>query len=150
MMGSETRWPKMHEDRLTALVATHSLSYGMMVKILNREFTTDYTRCGVCGKARRLGLSNPLNQVSKDSSRPKHLPTPRRGKRPPKLKPVAMPHKPEIMVEEPLPKDLTFLQMCEDDGCRWAHGEGPYTFCGNLRYHGRPYCGFHVLRSINT
>ena len=147
MMGSETRWPKMHEDRLTALVATHSLSYGMMVKILNREFTTDYTRCGVCGKARRLGLSNPLNRVSKDSSKPKYLPTRRVGAKP---KPKSVPRKPDILLEEPLPKDLTLLQVCDDDGCRWAHGDGPFTFCGNARYENRPYCGFHLLRSLNT
>jgi hypothetical protein len=150
-MGSETRWPKMHEERLTALVATHNLSYGMIFKILNREFTTDYTRCGVCGKARRLGLRNPMNQVSKEASKPKRrLVTPRSVYRP-KLKPVVVPRKkPEILLEEPLPKDLDLLQVCEDDGCRWPHGEGPYTFCGHKRYGDRPYCGFHVIRSLNA
>jgi hypothetical protein len=155
-MGSETRWPKMHEQRLAALVATHNLSYGMIFKILNKEFTTDYTRCGVCGKARRLGLRNPMNQVSKEASKPKHLPTPRRGARkaPPlrqKYGPVVVPrNKPDFLVEEPLPKDLDLLQVCDDDGCRWPHGDGPFTFCGHKRYENRPYCGFHVIRSLNT
>ena len=32
-------------------------------------------------------------------------------------------------------------------GCRWPHGDGPFTFCGEPAARGNPYCPAHRARA---
>ena len=39
------------------------------------------------------------------------------------------------------------LGLLSESQCRWPHGDGPFTFCGQAQERGSPYCPDHKARA---
>ena len=87
------------------------------------------SRNKVISKIRRLGLPAPAKKIGLEG-RPKHI----RPPRPQLEKPVV-----ENGYADALHLSLIDL---EDNQCRFAFGDGPFTFCGHAVVAGS-YCGLH-------
>ena len=51
-----------------------------------------------------------------------------------------------LVCEAVEPRHIDLLDL-EPGDCRWAYGEGPYTFCGHSKFHGA-YCATHYFASV--
>ena len=58
-----------------------------------------------------------------------------------KLKPAA-----PVATEAPPPGTKTLVEL-EPHDCRWPYGDDNFTFCGQRRASGSPYCPYHTLRA---
>lgn len=52
-----------------------------------------------------------------------------------------------VVLPEPASLDLTILTL-QPGQCRWAHGDGPFLFCGHPTDEGMSYCPHHYARTI--
>lgn len=45
-------------------------------------------------------------------------------------------------MKPPAPKHLDITDLTAT-ACRWPYGDGPFTYCGQTKVTGRPYCEYH-------
>jgi GcrA cell cycle regulator len=132
------------------------MSFSEIAGAVNAKFKTDYTRSAAIGRARRMGLAEPVR-----SNDPPRLQAKPRQPQLPALSRLVERHIPEahrtIPVSERaatlqlrcigiVPRHLSLLDLAPDD-CRYPYGgdkEGEaITFCGHLRREGSSYCLSH-------
>ena len=108
------------------------------------------TRNSVIGKIHRLGLNG--REYVKVKRSPEEIALRlqqknQRGNERRRQYRSYAPARPEMPVcEEVVSRNLTLLDLGPDD-CKWPYGDNPFTFCGNLIFHG-PYCASHYFASI--
>lgn len=129
-------WTDERTELLRQLCAENR-SYGSMVKIINDETGSSFTRSACLGKVKRLGLYKEPAVVER--------PEPKR-----KRKAKAQQQQPVLVsVTEPelpaLPIRCTFADLTPKS-CRWPFGTpgtDDFFFCGSDRVLTRPYCVLH-------
>ena len=103
------------------------------------------TRNACIGAARRRSMSFMSLDVGKYPRRPKLAPVaaPKPKRRSPKFilqaKPIALPEEPPMSVDF---LGVTFWQL-EKGQCKFAHGDGPYIFCGQPVSGETSWCAYH-------
>jgi GcrA cell cycle regulator len=115
------------------------------------------SRNAVIGKIHRLGLngrayhyskSTPEERAERKRARAKRSNDARRAERQfLRVHPIrpAKPARPAVC-EEITPLGVALIDL-EPESCRWPYGDGPFTFCGHLNFHGS-YCASHYFASI--
>jgi GcrA cell cycle regulator len=155
-----TDWAPEHSGALRELLAQR-LSFSEAAAVINKKFSTAYSRSAVIGRARRLGLAgadrsggppfaqriNRLGEVCLivPPSPQFHRPVPPSQA----TKPV------ELRCVEIGPRHLSLVELERGD-CRYPYGgdeEGEaITFCGHPRRPSSSYCAphFHLSRGPGT
>ena len=155
----QTGWPPEHSSALRKYLAA-GLSFSEIVKAINLEFKTAYTRNAAIGRAKRMGL------VGSDRPQPSLQagpPCPERIVEPQPVEPgSAALHRltailksqepPKLRCAEVEPRHLSLIELdCGD--CHYPYGgdeEGEaITFCGHPRQPGSSYCAPHFQLSRN-
>ena len=115
------------------------------------------SRNAVLGKVHRLGLmgtkprrapKSPEELVAARKLRAARSNDTRLGRRREARLANPIPAKPArpLVCEAVEPRHVDLLDL-EPGDCRWAYGEGPYTFCATPKFHGS-YCATHYFASI--
>lgn len=125
--SKEPPLPKEHVEMMAALWAEGSLSASQVAQRLNDTFGTQYTRCSVLGKVRRLGLA-----LRKPGVKP-------RIKAPAEPKVVVVTAPPPPPPPEITPLNIPFAEA-QRSQCRWM--VDAHTICGAKTEHG-PWCAGH-------
>lgn len=156
-------WPDHHITRLKKLYG-EGYSYGQCMKLLNREFGTEYTRNAIGRQVDRLNLP----KRGKESTKGKYR---RKKRRSPPSRPMPTAngqstagtprtawgrnrgdngafHQIEIrdISLEPGTDSAVTLTELGPHHCRWPVGEATaenQKFCGHRREDGKPYCEHH-------
>jgi GcrA cell cycle regulator len=152
-----TNWAPAHSDALRKHFAL-GMSYSEIARAINAEFKTNYSRCAMIGRARRLRLgridppAEPITAVPK--AKPPNLH--KLGKRYEAMSRWFVPffervEMPKLRCVEIDPRHLSLLEL-ESGDCRYPYGgdkEGDaITFCGHPRREDSSYCTahFHLTR----
>lgn len=144
------KWTPEHD---AALVSHRDDGYSSSqnAQLINQEFQTVYSRNAVIGRLHRLGLTDANSpRKSPQIASPRKL----REVKAPRARPV----KPVLPAEiirlrcaeiTPLHVELAALDA---DACRYPFGDGPFTFCGNLKLESSSYCfaHYHLTRGTGT
>jgi len=138
-----TPWSDEKCDELRRLWAA-----GYSASDIAAELDIGVSRCGVIGKARRLGLAARKT--------PEFKPGPPRP-RPPKLRravfiaPVPPPEPPPPpLTHPPRMRRLQFMQL-KDTHCKWPFGNPrghPFYFCAADKDELLPYCPYHMRKAF--
>jgi GcrA cell cycle regulator len=157
----QSNWAPEHSDLLREGVAK-GMSFSEIADTINAKFKTDYSRSAAIGRARRMGLAEPV--------RPNELPRLPANPLQPQLPRVFERHVPEARRPVPVseraatlqlrcigivPRHLSLLDL-EPGDCRYPYGgdkEGEaITFCGHLQRPGSSYClsHFHLTCGLGT
>ena len=150
-----SNWASEHSDMLREGVAK-GMSFSEIARTINAKFKTNYSRSAAIGRARRMGLAEPV----RPNGPPRVLAAPRQPQFPPPPRLVER-HVPEARRPVPVseraatlnlrcigivPRHLSLLDLAPED-CRYPYGgdkEGEaITFCGHLRRKGSSYCLSH-------
>jgi GcrA cell cycle regulator len=146
------QWHDDHCAELTQLLAT-GMIYREIAASLNFKFGTSFSKNAIVGKVQRLGLTAP--------EKPKAPPYVRKPKARRAEREVvrivsansnsnAMRVVRSVVLEqaklrcvEIVPRDLSLVEL-EPGDCRYAYGDGPFTFCGHPAQAGSSYCVPHT------
>jgi hypothetical protein len=131
-------------------LAAGDLDMRACAEALSIEFGITLTRNACIGKSRRLGMSNkPVGRPRIEQPTPKieiDLPPPSKDRRQKPRRPGMRGTLPRKKPSLPPPRHEVGKVLFADLGphqCRWPHGDGPYTFCGNRMAVGSWYCVEH-------
>lgn len=132
---------------------------GISSGIIARQFNT--TRNAVIGKVHRLDLPARVTLVSAARRRDRRTTYRQRHKSrlaikrsgnghhtyTRKIKSQEAPVTPKpVPLPEPAGLDLALMDL-KPGQCRWAHGDGPFLFCGAAANDGKAYCAHHHARA---
>jgi GcrA cell cycle regulator len=151
----QSNWAPEHSDLLREGVA-RGMSFSEVAAAINVKFKTDYTRSAAIGRARRMGLAEPvrpndLPRLPANPRQPQFPPLPRLVERhvPEARRPIPVSERAatlQLRCIGIVPRHLSLLDLAPDD-CRYPYGgdkEGEaITFCGHLRREGSSYCLSH-------
>src|ERR1700760_965794 len=147
-------WEEAHCAALRDYLAK-GMTFSEIARALNQRFGTAYTRNAAIGRARRMGLSVPVQPHSASvMSAPKKPHARRSGERrsrklahvPPKPSTFERAAALQLRCVAITPRHLALVDLERGD-CRYPYGgdvEGePITFCGHPRRDGSSYCLQH-------
>ena len=123
-------WTSQRTDKLASM-----LGFGKTFKECAAELGMPEGSCGT--QAKRMGLRS-------DRRPGQNVIMAGRDFRP-RSDTIKTDHRKQVIADRgPEPKALGGDLITEiGSGCRFAHGEGPYVFCGHDQKHGSPYCDWH-------
>jgi len=155
----QSTWEEAHSVALREYL-DKGLSFSEIARALNQRFGTAYSRNATIGRARRMGLSVPVQPHSAsvmsapkkpDARRLRELRTRKLAHVPPKPSTVERAAALQLRCVAVTPRHLALVDL-EANDCRYPYGgdaEGdPITFCGHPRHGGSSYClsHFHLTR----
>jgi GcrA cell cycle regulator len=158
-MMEPTSWPAEHSDALRSLLAER-LTFAAIADAINLKFSTAYTRNATIGRARRMGLVEPVRpptSVQAASTQLEKIIKSHPGEREPvalvwPVPPLKTQKMPKLRCAEVEPRHLTLIELERGD-CHYPYGgdeEGEaITFCGLPRQPGSSYCAPHFDLSRN-
>lgn len=145
-------WPEEHSQELARLVAS-GMVYRLVAEALNEKFGTSHTKNAIVGKVQRLGLTAP-----EKPKRPPYVRKPKARRREREvirivpangnsnvmrvLRTVVL-EQAKLRCVEIVPRHLSLIEL-EAGDCRYAFGDGPFTFCGHPVHAGSSYCMPHT------
>lgn len=140
--GTIDRLRELHENKK---------SCSEMAAAISSEFSFPISRNSIIGKLHRLGLPGNRPNFSTGGAPQKRSPRPRkrmmivRANSAGALRVITTIDAPHLV---PRIADVVPLHVSLDDlthgSCRYAYGDGPFTFCGCASMPGRPYCEPHA------
>ena len=137
-------WTPEQSAVLKSLLSA-GLAYSEIAKTINEQFGVSFTRNAAIGRATRMGLVCP--------DKPKAPPKPRKPSQH-RMRERYDPNSRRIMpifestgviqlrCVEIVPRHLSLIDL-EPGDCRYAYGEGPFTFCAHPKLATSSYCGPH-------
>jgi GcrA cell cycle regulator len=152
-------WEEAHSAALREYL-DQGMSFSEIARALNQRFGTAYTRNAAIGRARRIGLSVPVQPQSARVMNAPKKPDVRRIRELRARKLTHVPPKPstferaealQLRCVAITPRHLALVDL-EANDCRYPYGgdaEGEaITFCGHPRHEGSSYClsHFHLTR----
>jgi GcrA cell cycle regulator len=155
----QSTWEEAHSVALREYL-DKGMTFSEIARALNQRFGTAYTRNAAIGRARRMGLSVPVQPHSASVMSGPKKPDARRIRELRSRKLAHVPPKPstferaaalQLRCVAITPRHLALVDL-EANDCRYPYGgdaEGePITFCGHPRQEGSSYCRshFHLTR----
>jgi GcrA cell cycle regulator len=155
----QSTWEEAHSVALREYLHK-GMPFSEIARALNQRFGTSYSRNAAIGRARRMGLSVPVQPHSAsvmstakkpDARRIRELRTRKLAHVPPKPSTVERAAALQLRCVAVTPRHLALVDL-EANDCRYPYGgdaEGdPITFCGHPRHEGASYClsHFHLTR----
>jgi GcrA cell cycle regulator len=160
-LGMQLVWEEAHSSALREFL-DRGMSFAEIARALNERFGTSFSRNAAIGRARRMGLSVPVQAGSaRVFQAPKKLDARRisarraatRFKATPKLTTLARAAVLRLRCVAITPRHLALVDL-EAGDCRYPYGgdtDGEaITFCGHPRRDGSSYCvsHFHLTRLV--
>jgi GcrA cell cycle regulator len=155
----QSTWEEAHSVALREYL-DKGMPFSEIARALNQRFGTAYSRNAAIGRARRMGLSVPVQPHSAsvmsgpkkpDARRIRELRTRKLAHVPPKTSTVERAAALQLRCVAITPRHLALVDL-EANDCRYPYGgdaDGdPITFCGHPRHEGASYClsHFHLTR----
>jgi GcrA cell cycle regulator len=155
----QSNWEEPHSAALRECL-DKGMSFSEIARALNQRFGTAYSRNAAIGRARRIGLSVPVQPQSASVTNAPKKPDARRLRELRTRKLTHVPPKPstferaealQLRCVAITPRHLALVDLDAND-CRYPYGgdgEGEaITFCGHPRHEGSSYCfsHFHLTR----
>ena len=147
------QWTDEHIADLTAMVAKGT-TYREAAAELNAKYGTSYTKNSIVGKVARLGLV-PINKPGAYFMKSPRPPKPKKPRvRREVVRIIAANGNSNAMrviktvvfggdtvrCIEVEPQHVSLLDLT---GCKYPHGDGPFTFCNHPKLSGSSYCEPH-------
>jgi GcrA cell cycle regulator len=152
----ENNWTSEQSEALRQYLA-RGMSYSAISAAINSKFKTSYSRNATIGRAKRMGLSNPVRPRDPPFHWPRR-PYLSKGSRlqrsperhaPEAARPIAASKRaeaPKLRCVAIVPRHLSLIDL-ETGDCRYPYGgdaDGePITFCAHPRQEGSSYCTPH-------
>jgi GcrA cell cycle regulator len=159
----QSAWEEAHSAALREYL-DKGMPFSEIARALNQRFGTAYTRNAAIGRARRMGLSVPVQKPSASVILATKKPDARRIRELRARKLTGIADKPstferaaalQLRCVAITPRHLALVDL-EADDCRYPYGgdaEGEaITFCGHRRHEGWSYClsHFHLTREVEA
>lgn len=134
------KWSPEQDDLLKKLYAEQLSCSAISKQIVGKS------RNAVIGRIHRMGLTGrePVQRPSRNATRRVS------GRKPGGLTSVTLRRAkidmPELRCDAVEPLHIGLGDLTEDN-CHWPYGDGPFTFCGHVKFQGS-YCAPHYFLSI--